>query len=77
MNIRYFDNAATTNISEEVLEEMMPYLTNEFGNPSSMYTLGRRSKRAIEEARKKVATLINCKPEEIYFTIKILGEEDI
>ena len=68
MDIRYFDNAATTNISKEVLEKMMPYLTNEFGNPSSMYTLGRNSKRAIEDARKKVAKLINCEPEEIYFT---------
>lgn len=68
MKIRYFDNAATTKVSEEVLDEMLPYLKNEFGNPSSMYTLGRSAKRAIEEARKKVAELINCNPEEIYFT---------
>lgn len=68
MNIRYFDNAATTKVSKEVLEEMLPYLKEEFGNPSSMYTLGRSSKRGVEEARKKVAGLINCEPEEIYFT---------
>ncbi len=68
MDIKYFDNAATTKVSKEVLEEMLPYLKDEFGNPSSMYTLGRSSKRAVEEARKKVANLINCEPEEIYFT---------
>ena len=59
MNIKYFDNAATTKVAKEVLNEMLPYLQEEFGNPSSMYTLGRSSKRAIEEARKKVAELIN------------------
>ena len=68
MNIKYFDNAATTKVAKEVLNEMLPYLQEEFGNPSSMYTLGRSSKRAIEEARKKVAELINCEPNEIYFT---------
>ena len=68
MNIKYFDNAATTKVAKEVLNEMMPYLQEEYGNPSSMYTLGRSSKRAIEEARKKVAELINCEPNEIYFT---------
>ena len=68
MNIKYFDNAATTKVAKEVFNEMMPYLQEEFGNPSSMYTLGRSSKRAIEEARKKVARLINCEPNEIYFT---------
>ena len=68
MDIRYFDNAATTRIKDEVLNEMLPYLKNKFGNPSSMYTIGRESKRAIEEARKKVAKLIGCKANEIYFT---------
>ena len=68
MNIRYFDNSATTRIKEEVLYEMLPYLSIEYGNPSSIYSLGRSAKRAIEEARKRVAELINCKPEEIYFT---------
>ena len=68
MKIRYFDHAATTAIKQEVLDEMVPYLKEKFGNASSLYTLGRESKRAIEEARKRVAELINCKPNEIYFT---------
>lgn len=68
MNIKYFDNAATTKVAKEVLNEMLPYFQEEYGNPSSMYTLGRSSKRAIEDARKKVARLINCEPTEIYFT---------
>lgn len=68
MDIIYFDNAATTKIKREVLEEMKPYLTNEYGNASSLYSIGRKSKRAIEKARKQVAELINCKANEIYFT---------
>lgn len=68
MEIRYFDNSATTRIKEEVLEEMFPYLSIQYGNPSSIYSIGRNAKRAIEEARKRVASLINCKPEEVYFT---------
>ena len=68
MEIKYFDNAATTKISAEVLEEIMPYLQEEYGNPSSMYTIGRSAKKAIQEARKKVASLINCEPDEIIFT---------
>ena len=68
MKIRYFDNAATTKVKKDVLREMIPYLTNEYGNPSAIYGLGRKNKKAIENARKKVAELINCKPEEIYFT---------
>ena len=68
MNIRYFDNAATTRIKEEVLEEMFPYLSLEYGNPSSIYGLGRRSKKAIETARGRVASLLNCKQSEITFT---------
>lgn len=68
MEIKYFDNSATTRIKEEVLEEMFPYLSIQYGNPSSIYSIGRNAKRAIEEARKRVASLINCKPEEIYFT---------
>ena len=68
MKVRYFDHAATTAIKQEVLDEMVPYLKEKFGNASSLYTLGRESKRAIEEARKRVAELINCKPNEIYFT---------
>ncbi|MFR2787317.1 MAG: cysteine desulfurase NifS [Clostridia bacterium] len=68
MEIRYFDNAATTKVKEEVLKEMFPYFSVEYGNPSSMYSIGRSSRRAIEKARKRVAELINCKPKEIYFT---------
>ena len=68
MNVKYFDNAATTRVKNEVFEEMLPYLKEEFGNPSSMYTIGRKSRRAVEEAREKVAKLINAKSNEIYFT---------
>ena len=68
MEIKYFDNAATTKIDKEVLKEMMPYLQEEYGNASAMYTLGRNAKKAIERARKQVAELINCEPSEIIFT---------
>lgn len=68
MKIRYFDNAATTRVKEEVLQEMFPYFCEEYGNPSSMYSVGREAKRALEKARVRVAELINCKPKEIYFT---------
>ena len=67
-NIKYFDHAATTYVKDEVLKEMLPYYTLEYGNPSSMYSLGRQAKRAKEEARKRVAKALNCNPEEIYFT---------
>lgn len=68
MKVRYFDNAATTRVKEEVLKEMLPYFNERYGNPSSLYSIGRISKKAIEEARKKVASLINCQANEIYFT---------
>lgn len=68
MEVRYFDNSATTRIKEEILTEMFPFLSREYGNPSSLYSIGRKSKRAIEETRKRVASLINCNSEEIYFT---------
>ena len=58
----YADNAATTRISADVLDAMMPYLTTEYGNPSSIYALGRNSGFAIEEARAKVAKAIGAKP---------------
>ena len=64
----YFDNAATTKIKPEVLNEMMPYLTEEYGNPSSLYSIGRSAKRAVERARSQVANLINANRNEIYFT---------
>lgn len=66
--IKYFDHSATTYVKEEVLKEMIPYFSTEYGNPSSMYSLGRRAKRAKEKARQQVANAINCNPEEIYFT---------
>ena len=68
MEVRYFDNSATTRIKEEIITEMFPFLSREYGNPSPLYSIGRKSKRAIEEARKRVASLINCNSEEIYFT---------
>jgi len=64
----YFDNAATTALDPDVLEVMMPYLTNKFGNPSSIYSYGRETKLAIETARKSVAKLLNAHPGEIFFT---------
>jgi len=64
----YFDNAATTALDPEVLEAMMPYLTEKFGNPSSIYSYGRETKMAIESARKSVAKILNCAPGEIFFT---------
>lgn len=64
----YFDNAATTSLDEAVLNEMMPYLQNHFGNPSSTHSFGRITKGAIEKARRTVAKQINAKPAEITFT---------
>jgi cysteine desulfurase len=64
----YFDNAATTALDPEVLDAMMPYLTEKFGNPSSVYSYGRETKMAIESARKSVAKMLNCTPGEIFFT---------
>ena len=66
--IYYFDNAATTKIKPQVLKEMLPYLTEEYGNPSSLYSLGRNAKKAIEKSRKQVANLIGADKNEIYFT---------
>jgi cysteine desulfurase len=64
----YFDNAATTGLDPQVLEAMMPYLTEKFGNPSSIYSYGRESRLAIETARKSVAKILNAHPAEIFFT---------
>lgn len=64
----YADNAATTRVSESVLNAMMPYLTEHYGNPSSVYSIARTAKRAIEEARAKVAAALGAEPREIYFT---------
>lgn len=67
-SVKYFDHAATTGVKEAVLKEMLPYFNIEYGNASSIYGIGRRAKRAIEEARGKVAKVINAKTNEIYFT---------
>ena len=66
--IVYFDNSATTPISEKVLKAMMPYLTSSYGNASSIYSLGRESRKAIDKARDQVAKALNCDSKEIYFT---------
>ena len=68
MKIRYFDNAATTKVKKEVVDKMFPYFVETYGNPSSLYTIGRIAKVGIEEARKQVANLINSDKNEIYFT---------
>jgi cysteine desulfurase len=64
----YLDNAATTPLDPMVLEAMMPYLTEKFGNPSSIYSYGRESRLAIENARKSVAKILGARPAEIFFT---------
>ena len=64
----YFDNAATTSLDPAVLEAMMPYLTEKFGNPSSIYSYGRETRMAVEQARKSVAKNLGAKPSEIFFT---------
>ena len=64
----YFDNAATTPLDKEVLEAMLPYMTTHFGNPSSIYSYGRETKLAVENARKQIAKIVGAKPGEIFFT---------
>jgi cysteine desulfurase len=64
----YFDNAATTALDREVLEAMLPYMTEHFGNPSSIYSYGRETRLAIETARKSVAKLLGVRPGSIFFT---------
>lgn len=64
----YMDNAATTKIKDSVLREMMPYFTDFYGNASSIYSLGQKSRAAIENSRIKIANILNVAPSEIYFT---------
>ncbi|HEY0273237.1 MAG TPA: cysteine desulfurase family protein, partial [Chitinophaga sp.] len=64
----YFDNAATTSLDQEVLDAMLPYMTEKFGNPSSIYSYGRESRLGIENARKSVAKILGANPGEIFFT---------
>src|SRR5436189_4302121 len=66
--IIYLDNNATTQLDPAVLEEMLPFLTQYYGNPSSGYTFGRQVRRAIDLARERVAALLGCEPGEIVFT---------
>lgn len=72
MNIVYFDNAATTKIRSEVLNEMIPYLTSNYGNASSLYSIGRTSKHAIDNARAQVASLINCNQMKFILLVVVL-----
>src|SRR6201982_1619373 len=64
----YFDNNATTSIDPAVLEVMLPFLKEEYGNPSSAYSFGKRAARAVDHAREQVAALLGCEPSEILFT---------
>ena len=64
----YFDNAATTKLDENVLQSMLPYLSDSYGNPSSIYKLAQKNRIAIENARSSIASIFNAKPNEIYFT---------
>ena len=64
----YADNAATTSVSKTALDAMIPYLTTQYGNPSSLYSFAQKAKEALEEARKTVADIIGAEPKEIYFT---------
>lgn len=68
MEAIYFDNAATTALDPEVLDAMLPYMQEHYGNPSSIHSFGRKTKGAIEKSRKTVADLLNVKPTELFFT---------
>lgn len=68
MNIKYFDHSATTPVDREVLEEMLPYFIEEYGNPSSVYSIGKSSKEIINISRMKIANILGAKVNEIYFT---------
>ena len=67
-NLIYLDHASTTYIRDEVYEVMNPYLINNFGNPSSIYTIAQQSRTAIDQSREKIAKVLNCRPSEIIFT---------
>ena len=68
MNRIYMDNAATTRVAKPVLEAMLPYLTDVYGNPSSVHSFGRDARRALDHAREQVASALGAEPREIYFT---------
>ena len=64
----YADNAATTKMSRNAIEAMLPYMEEIYGNPSSLYEIGQRAKEELEAARSRAAAALNCEPDEIYFT---------
>ncbi len=66
--IIYLDHAATTSVKPEVLEAMLPYFSEKYGNASSIYSIGRESKKIIDNSREKIADIVGARPEEIYFT---------
>jgi cysteine desulfurase len=68
MNRIYMDNAATTRVSEPVVQAMLPYLTEVYGNPSSVHSFAREARKGLDQARRQVATALNADPAEIYFT---------
>lgn len=68
MEIKYFDHSATTPVDKKVLEAMMPYFSEEYGNPSSVYNIGKSNKEVINICRMKIANLLGAKVNEIYFT---------
>ena len=68
MKTIYLDNSATTKTDEEVVKAMLPYLSQSYGNPSSIYKLGRENRKVVEEARDQVAKVLHCETNEIYFT---------
>src|SRR5215212_5933753 len=68
MDVVYLDNNATTRPAPEVVEAMLPYLTEFYGNPSSVHRFGQRARQAIDEARAQVASLIGCADAEVMFT---------
>ena len=66
----YLDNAATTALSQEVIDEMLPFMKQHYGNPSSIHAYGREVRSKMEKGRKLISKLLNCSPSEIYFHIK-------
>ena len=67
-NVVYLDNAATTAMRDEVLQSMLPYFSTNFGNPSSLYSIGQDARRAVDESRETIARGIGCRTSEIIFT---------
>ena len=68
MNNIYMDYAATTPLDPRVLQAMLPYFSEKFGNPSSVHHYGQQAEAAVESARESVAGILNCRPDEVIFT---------